>query len=82
VNRVLSATPIARYRRCEQQQRRPMLAIEGIDLGSISVCPAHFAVSMLRQSARMDLSMPGELLCQAALDPNKSNGMSRLDCAM
>jgi hypothetical protein len=57
VKRILSATTIARYRRREQQQRRPMLAIQDLDLGGISVCFTHFAVSMLRQSASMDLSM-------------------------
>jgi hypothetical protein len=41
-----------------------MLAIQGLDLGGISFCRVHFAVSMLRQSERMDLSMSGELLRQ------------------
>jgi len=63
VNRILSATPVTRNRRREQQQCRPMLPIQGLDLGGISFCPAHFAVSMLRQSARMDLSTSGEFLC-------------------
>jgi len=60
VNRILSATPVTRNRRREQQQCRPMLSIQGLDLGGISFCPAHFAVSMLRQPERMDLSMSAE----------------------
>jgi len=71
VNRVLAATPVTRNRRREQQQCRPMLPIQGLDLGGISFRPAHFAVSMLRQSAPMDLSMSAELLCWAALNPGK-----------
>src|SRR5580658_2069508 len=43
-----------------------MLAIQDLDLGGISVYPGHFAVSMLRQSAPMDLSMSGELLSASA----------------
>ena len=81
VNRILTATPVTRNRRREQQQCRPMLPIQDLDLGGISFRPAHFAVSMLRQSARMDLSMSAELLCWAALNPGKSNGMYRLDRA-
>src|SRR5260370_958833 len=38
-----------------------MLAIQGFDLGGISVFLTHFAVSMVRQSAAMVLSISGEL---------------------
>jgi hypothetical protein len=79
----LSATPITRDRRREQQQCRPMLAIQDLDLGGISDCLSHFAVSMLRQSAPMYLSMSGKLFSrfsQAAPNQRKSNGICRLGC--
>jgi hypothetical protein len=56
VKRILSATPVARYCGREQQQSRPVLAVQELNFIGFSVCAAHFAVSMLRQSARTNLS--------------------------
>jgi hypothetical protein len=41
VNRILTAPPVTRNRRREQQECRPMLPIQVLDLGGISFCPAH-----------------------------------------
>ena len=57
VKRVLSTTAVARYGGREQQQGCPVLAVQNLNLVGISVSPAHVAVSMLRQSAEMNLSM-------------------------
>jgi hypothetical protein len=45
VDRILSATPLPRERLGEEQECRPVLAIEELDLGGISVSSVHGAVS-------------------------------------
>jgi hypothetical protein len=41
----LGRDPIAGNRRREQQQRRPMPAIQDLDLSRVLVCSSHFAIS-------------------------------------
>jgi hypothetical protein len=45
VDRILSATPLPRKRLGEEQECRPVLAIQELDLGGISVSSVHGAVS-------------------------------------
>jgi hypothetical protein len=45
VDRILSATPLSRNRLGEEQECRPVLAIQELDLGGISVSSVHVAVS-------------------------------------
>src|SRR5258708_24967233 len=59
VDRILSPAPLPRNRLGEEQQRRPVLAIQELDLGCISVSSAHVAVSavsIVRQSSTPNLS--------------------------
>jgi hypothetical protein len=42
MKRVLSTTSVARHRSREEQQSRPVLAIQELNLVVVSVCPTHF----------------------------------------
>jgi len=46
VDGILSATPFTRNPLGEEQERRPVLAIQELDLGGISVSSVHVAVSL------------------------------------
>jgi hypothetical protein len=41
VKRILSTTPVARNRRSEQQQSRPVLAVQELNLVGVLIFPTH-----------------------------------------